>query len=50
MKIAAAEAIAALAREAVPDEVGAAYANTRLRYGPEYIIPGQNPRGGYGRC
>jgi malate dehydrogenase (oxaloacetate-decarboxylating)(NADP+) len=39
MKIAAAEAIAALAREDVPDEVGAAYAGRQLRYGPEYIIP-----------
>ncbi|MTJ84405.1 MAG: NADP-dependent malic enzyme [Telmatospirillum sp.] len=39
MKIAAAEAIAALAREDVPDEVDAAYSGRRLRYGPEYIIP-----------
>ncbi|GEO80841.1 NADP-dependent malic enzyme [Pararhodospirillum oryzae] len=39
MKIAAARAIAALAREDVPDEVAAAYAGRRLRYGPEYIIP-----------
>ena len=39
MKIAAAEAIARLAREDVPDELDAAYANTRLRYGPDYIIP-----------
>ncbi|MFA7430908.1 MAG: NADP-dependent malic enzyme [Rhodospirillaceae bacterium] len=39
MKIAAAHAIAALAREDVPDEVAAAYAGRRLRYGPEYIIP-----------
>jgi len=39
MKIAAAEAIAALAREDVPDEVAAAYAGTRLQYGPEYILP-----------
>ncbi len=39
MKIAAAHAIAALAREDVPDEVDAAYAGRRLRYGPEYIIP-----------
>lgn len=39
MKIAAAEAIAALAREDVPDEVDRAYAGRRLRYGPEYIIP-----------
>jgi len=39
MKIAAARAIAALAREDVPDEVAAAYAGRRLRFGPEYIIP-----------
>jgi malate dehydrogenase (oxaloacetate-decarboxylating)(NADP+) len=39
MKIAAAHAIAKLAREDVPDEVDAAYAGRRLRYGPEYIIP-----------
>ena len=39
MKIAAARAIAQLAREDVPDEVDAAYAGRRLRYGPEYIIP-----------
>lgn len=38
MKIAAAYAVAALAREDVPDEVSAAYGTT-LRYGPEYIIP-----------
>ena len=39
MKIAAAQAIAALAREDVPDEVMKAYAGRTLRYGPEYIIP-----------
>ncbi len=39
MKIAAAEAIAKLAREDVPDELDAAYSGRRLRYGPEYIIP-----------
>jgi malate dehydrogenase (oxaloacetate-decarboxylating)(NADP+) len=39
MKIAAAEALAKLAREDVPDEVDAAYHGRRLRYGPEYIIP-----------
>src|ERR1700723_2054475 len=37
MKIAAAHALAALAREDVPDEVAAAYAGQRLRYGPDYI-------------
>ncbi|WP_096704625.1 NADP-dependent malic enzyme [Magnetospirillum sp. 15-1] len=39
MKIAAAKAIAALAREDVPDEVDAAYSGRRLRYGADYIIP-----------
>jgi malate dehydrogenase (oxaloacetate-decarboxylating)(NADP+) len=39
MKVAAARAIAALAREDVPDEVAAAYSGMRLRFGPEYIIP-----------
>ncbi len=39
MKIAAARAIAKLAREDVPDEVDRAYAGRRLRYGAEYIIP-----------
>ncbi|MFO1069015.1 MAG: NADP-dependent malic enzyme [Geminicoccaceae bacterium] len=39
MKVAAAYAIAALAREEVPDEVTAAYRGRRLRYGPEYLIP-----------
>src|SRR4051794_14817811 len=38
MKIAAAEALAALAREDVPDEVAAAY-GMRPKYGPDYIIP-----------
>src|SRR6266550_4476889 len=38
MKIAAAHALAALAREDVPDEVAAAY-GTRPKYGPDYIIP-----------
>jgi malate dehydrogenase (oxaloacetate-decarboxylating)(NADP+) len=39
MKIAAVHAIAELARQDVPDEVDAAYAGRRLRYGPDYIIP-----------
>jgi malate dehydrogenase (oxaloacetate-decarboxylating)(NADP+) len=39
MKIAAAYAIAALAREEVPDQVTAAYRGQRLRYGPGYFIP-----------
>jgi malate dehydrogenase (oxaloacetate-decarboxylating)(NADP+) len=39
MKIAAAEALAALAREDVPDEVATAYGGVRPSYGPDYIIP-----------
>ena len=39
MKVAAAKAIAQLAREEVPDEVIAAYGGERPRYGKEYIIP-----------
>lgn len=39
MKIAAAHAIAALAREAVPEEVAAAYGGRQASYGVDYIIP-----------
>jgi malate dehydrogenase (oxaloacetate-decarboxylating)(NADP+) len=39
MKVAAAEAIAELAREDVPDEVLAVYSGREMQYGPEYIIP-----------
>ena len=39
MKIAAAQALAALAREDVPDEVAAAYQGVRPKFGPHYIIP-----------
>ncbi|HSR72159.1 MAG TPA: malic enzyme-like NAD(P)-binding protein, partial [Kiloniellales bacterium] len=39
MKIAAAEALAALAREDVPDEVDRAYSGRRVRFGRDYIIP-----------
>ena len=39
MKIAAAHAIAQLAREAVPEEVAAAYGGLQARYGNDYIIP-----------
>ncbi len=39
MKIAAAEALALLAREDVPDEVSSAGGGTRLMFGPDYIIP-----------
>src|SRR5262249_21102850 len=38
MKIAAARALAALAREDVPDEVASAY-GARPKFGPDYIIP-----------
>jgi malate dehydrogenase (oxaloacetate-decarboxylating)(NADP+) len=38
MKIAAAQALAELARQDVPDEVSAAY-GARPKYGPDYIIP-----------
>jgi malate dehydrogenase (oxaloacetate-decarboxylating)(NADP+) len=39
MKVAAARALAQLAREDVPDEVAAAYHGRRLTFGREYIIP-----------
>lgn len=39
MKVAAAHAIAMLAREDVPDEVSAAYQGGNLQYGEDYIIP-----------
>ena len=39
MKIAAAQAIAELAKEDVPDEVANAYPGQRPQYGPDYIIP-----------
>lgn len=39
MKIAAAQALADLAREDVPDDVAAAYQGNRPRFGPQYIIP-----------
>ena len=39
MKVAAANAIALLARENVPDEVVSAYGGDRPRYGKDYIIP-----------
>ena len=39
MKIAAARALAELAREDVPDEVAAAYHGSRLTFGPQYLIP-----------
>jgi len=39
MKVAAAKALAALAREDVPDEVAGAYSGRRLQFGPDYLIP-----------
>ncbi len=39
MKVAAAEAIARLAREDVPDQVLRAYGRQRMRFGRDYIIP-----------
>lgn len=39
MKVAAAEALAALAKEDVPDSVLSAYGLTALHFGPEYILP-----------
>ncbi len=39
MKVAAARALAALAREDVPDEVAAAYHGSRLSFGRDYLIP-----------
>ncbi len=39
MKIAAAEAIAALARQQVPEEVALAYGGRAHSFGPDYIIP-----------
>jgi malate dehydrogenase (oxaloacetate-decarboxylating)(NADP+) len=39
MKIAAAKALANLAKEDVPDEVIRAYGDQKIEFGPEYIIP-----------
>ena len=39
MKVAAAMALAELARQAVPDDVAAAYQGNRPKFGPNYIIP-----------
>ncbi len=39
MKVAAAEALATLSREDVPDAVVKAYGDEPLQFGPEYIIP-----------
>jgi len=39
MKLAAARALAALAREEVPESVSRAYGGDRFAFGPDYIIP-----------
>jgi malate dehydrogenase (oxaloacetate-decarboxylating)(NADP+) len=39
MKLAAAKALAELARQDVPDEVARAYGGERIQYGPKYINP-----------
>jgi malate dehydrogenase (oxaloacetate-decarboxylating)(NADP+) len=39
MKVAAARALAELARKDVPDDVAAAYQGNRPKFGPNYIIP-----------
>ena len=39
MKMAAALALAELARQPVPDEVARAYEGKRFTFGPDYIIP-----------
>ncbi|MCC7259960.1 MAG: NADP-dependent malic enzyme [Alphaproteobacteria bacterium] len=39
MKLAAAKALAALAREEVPEEVSSAYSGRKMEYGTEYVIP-----------
>ena len=39
MKVAAAHALAQLAKQDVPDEVAAAYHGRRPKFGPDYIIP-----------
>ncbi|CAM5776489.1 NADP-dependent malic enzyme [Mesorhizobium amorphae] len=39
MKVAAAQALAELARKDVPDDVAAAYQGNRPKFGPNYIIP-----------
>lgn len=39
MKIAAAKALAALAKESVPESVAKAYGGTQFKFGPDYILP-----------
>lgn len=39
MKVAAAYALAALAKEPVPEKVAEAYGNEKFEFGPDYIVP-----------
>ncbi len=39
MKVAAAKALAALAKEPVPESVASAYKNETFEFGPDYIVP-----------
>ena len=39
MKMAAAKALAELARQPVPEEVKKAYSGRKFEFGPDYIIP-----------
>ena len=39
MKIASVKALAALAKEPVPEQVNIAYKETKLNFGKDYIIP-----------
>ena len=39
MKMAAVKALASMAKEPVPEQVNIAYGETKLNFGPEYIIP-----------
>ena len=39
MKMAAVKALAELAKEPVPEQVNIAYGETRMNFGPDYIIP-----------
>ena len=49
MKLAATRALAALAKEDVPDSVCRAYGVERLKFGPDYLIPKPfDPRAGVG--
>jgi malate dehydrogenase (oxaloacetate-decarboxylating)(NADP+) len=45
MKIAAAQALAELARQQVPEEVAAAYGGKAHSFGADYIIPRPSIRG-----